>query len=99
MATDIDVLDNPQSPSYPALSYLGKPIMPGVAGSPFSYPILWLGRALGSAYESPNAPRQNTNERISFGLNGTLSSGHDWDIHFTDSEQVHSYFQPDTSTS
>ena len=90
MATDIDVLDNPQSPSYPALSYLGKPIMPGVAGSPFSYPILWLGRALGSAYESPNAPRQNTNERISFGLNGTLSSGHDWDIHFTDSEQVHS---------
>ena len=99
MATDIDVLDNPQSPSYPALSYLGKPIMPGVAGSPFSYPILWLGRALGSAFPSPNAPRQNTNERISFGLNGTLMSGNTWEIHFTDSEQVHSYFQPDTSTS
>ena len=99
MATDIDVLDNPQSPSYPALSYLGKPIMPGVAGSPFSYPILWLGRALGSAFPSPNAPRQNTNERISFGFNGTMMNGNTWEVHFTDSEQVHSYFQPDTSTS
>ena len=99
MATDIDVLDNPQSPSYPALSYLGKPIMPGVAGSPFAVPVLWIGRALGSAFPSPLAPRSNTNERISFGLNGTMMNGNTWEVHFTDSEQVHSYFQPDTSTS
>ena len=85
MSTDIDVLDNPQSPSYPALSYLAKPVMPGVAGRPFSYPVLWIGRALGSAFPSPNAPRQNTNERISFGFNGTMMNGNSWEVHFTDS--------------
>jgi len=43
MATDVNVNDNPQSPSYPALSYLGIPIMPGQAGSPFATPVLWIG--------------------------------------------------------
>ena len=91
MQTDISVNDNPQSPSYPALSYLGRPVMPGKAGSPFSAPILWLGRALGSAFPSPNAPREYENSRVSLGLNGTLSNGFDWDVHYTVSEQD-SYF-------
>jgi iron complex outermembrane receptor protein len=105
MQTDISVNDNPQSPSYPALSYLGKPVMPGKAGSPFSAPVLWLGRALGSAFPSPNAPRDYENSRYSIGLNGTFSgrmggpTGFDWDLHLTNSEQVAAYFQPDTSTS
>ena len=99
MQTDISVNDNPQSPSYPALSYLGKPVMPGKAGSPFSAPILWLGRALGSAFPSPNAPREYENSRVSLGLNGTLSNGFDWDVHYTVSEQDSYVFQPDTSTS
>ena len=99
MNTDINVYDNPQSPSYPALSYLSKYIMPGTAGSPFSYPLLWVGRPLGSASPSPLAPRVYGNERISLGLGGTLNNGFDWDVHYTDSEQVASYFQPDTSTS
>ena len=99
MQTDISVNDNPQSPSYPALSYLGKPVMPGKAGSPFSAPILWLGRALGSAFPSPDAPREYENSRVSLGLNGTLSNGFDWDVHYTVSEQDSYVFQPDTSTS
>ena len=99
MQTDISVNDNPQSPSYPALSYLGRPIMPGKGGSPFSAPILWLGRALGSAFPSPNAPREYENSRVSLGLNGTLSNGFDWDVHYTVSEQDSYVFQPDTSTS
>ena len=99
MQTDISVNDNPQSPSYPALSYLGRPVMPGKAGSPFSAPILWLGRALGSAFPSPNAPREYENSRVSLGLNGTLSNGFDWDVHYTVSEQDSYIFQPDTSTS
>ena len=99
MQTDISVNDNPQSPSYPALSYLGRPVMPGKAGSPFSAPILWLGRALGSAFPSPNAPREYENSRVSLGLNGTLSNGFDWDVHYTVSEQDSYVFQPDTSTS
>ena len=99
MQTDISVNDNPQSPSYPALSYLGRPIMPGKGGSPFSAPILWLGRALGSAFPSPNAPREYEISRVSLGLNGTLSNGFDWDVHYTVSEQDAYTFQPDTSTS
>ncbi|GIR07321.1 MAG: hypothetical protein CM15mP17_12770 [Gammaproteobacteria bacterium] len=53
--------DNPQSPSYPALSYLSpsKAILPGQAGNPFGVPVLWLGRPLGSAFPSPNAPRES----------------------------------------
>ena len=37
MNTSIDVNDNPQSPSYPALSYLSpsNAILPGQAGNPF----------------------------------------------------------------
>ena len=46
MSTSIDVNDNPQSPSYPALSYLSRPIAPGVAGNPFSLPVVWVGRPL-----------------------------------------------------
>jgi iron complex outermembrane receptor protein len=99
MKTDISVNDNPQSPSYPALSYLAKPVMPGKAGSPFSYPVLWIGRPLGSASPSPLAPREYDNERLSLGLNGTLSNGFDWDVHYTDSMQKAWFSQPDTSTS
>jgi iron complex outermembrane receptor protein len=99
MKTDISVNDNPQSPSDPALSYLAKPVMPGKAGSPFSYPVLWIGRPLGSASPSPLAPREYDNERLSLGLNGTLSNGFDWDVHYTDSMQKAWFSQPDTSTS
>ena len=49
--------------------------MPGKAGSPFTVPVLWIGRALGSAFPSPLAPRDYANSRISLGLNGTLSNG------------------------
>jgi iron complex outermembrane receptor protein len=99
MKTGISVNDNPQSPSYPALSYLAKPVMPGKAGSPFSYPVLWVGRPLGSAAPSPLAPREYDSERLSLGLNGTLSNGFDWDVHYTDSMQKAWFSQPDTSTS
>ena len=99
MATDVNVNDNPQSPSYPALSYLGIPIMPGMAGSPFATPVLWIGRALGSAFPSPLAPRENQNSRVSMGFNGVLDNGMDWDVHYTESSQSAYVFQPDTSTS
>lgn len=99
MATDVNVNDNPQSPSYPALSYLGIPIMPGMAGSPFDTPVLWIGRALGSSFPSPLAPREYENSRISMGFNGTLDNGMDWDVHYTESSQSSYLFQPDTSTS
>lgn len=101
MKSNVKVNDNPQSPSYPALSYLTLPniVMPGVGGSPFSYPVLFRGRALGSTYDSPIAPRNHKNDRISFGLNGVLENGFDWDFHITKSSSSSYIFQPDTSTS
>tara|TARA_X000000950_G_scaffold91313_1_gene114912 strand:- start:861 stop:3572 length:2712 start_codon:yes stop_codon:yes gene_type:complete len=101
MQSKVDVNDNPQSPSYPALSYLtlANIVMPGVAGNPFNYPVLFRGRALGSSYPSPNAPREHENDRMSFGLMGTLKNGFDWDFHVTKSSSSSFIIQPDTSTS
>ena len=101
MSTAIDVNDNPQSPSYPALSYLSpsNAIMPGTGGNPFGVPVLWLGRALGSAYPSPNAPREIETDRFSIGLNGEFNNGFDWDAHYTVSSEDLYGQQPDTSTS
>ena len=101
MSTAIDVNDNPQSPSYPALSYLSpaNAIMPGIGGSPFAVPVLWLGRALGSAFPSPNAPREIETDRFSIGLSGDFDNGFDWDAHYTVSSEDFYGQQPDTSTS
>ena len=101
MSTAIDVNDNPQSPSYPALSYLSpaNAIMPGTGGNPFGVPVLWLGRALGSAFPSPIAPREIETDRFSIGLNGEFENGFDWDAHYTVSSEDLYGQQPDTSTS
>ena len=101
MSTAIDVNDNPQSPSYPALSYLSpaNAIMPGTGGNPFGVPVLWLGRALGSAFPSPIAPREIETDRFSIGLNGEFDNGFDWDAHYTVSSEDLYGQQPDTSTS
>lgn len=101
MSTAIDVNDNPQSPSYPALSYLSpaNAIMPGTGGNPFGVPVLWLGRALGSAFPSPIAPREIETDRFSVGLSGDFDNGFDWDAHYTVSTEDFYGQQPDTSTS
>ena len=57
LGATVDVNDNPQSPSYPALSYLSKKILPGQGGSPFNVPVIWYGRPLGSAFPSPRSPK------------------------------------------
>ena len=95
-----NVNDNPQSPSYPALSYLSPSnlIMPGVAGNPFDVPVMWLGRPLGSSYPSPLAPREIETLRLSIGISGQFSNGFDWDLHYTSSEDDGYISQPDTST-
>ena len=69
LKAETDVFDNPQSPSYPALSYLSPAlaIQPGTGGNPFGVPALWLGRPLASAFPSPFAPREIEMDRVSFG--------------------------------
>ncbi len=101
LKAETDVFDNPQSPSYPALSYLSPAlaIAPGKGGNPFGVPALWLGRPLASAFPSPFAPREVEMERVSFGLSGTLDNGFDWDFHMTRSAEDSYGRQPDTGTS
>ena len=96
----INVNDNPQSPSYPALSYLSSSnlIMSDQAGNPFNVPVMWLGRPLGSSYPSPLAPREIETLRLSLGASGQFSNGYNWDLHYTVSEDDGYISQPDTST-
>ena len=74
LSADTEVYDNPQSPSYPALSYLSpaNAILPGKGGNPFGVPVLWIGRPLASAFPSPFAPREIDMDRMSFSLSGSL---------------------------
>ena len=99
--TEIDVNDNPQSPSYPALSYTvpSRAILPGQAGNPFGVPVLWLGRPLGSAFPSPFATREIENDRFALGLSGQYNNGFSWDFSLTQSSDSVYGRQPDTSTS
>ena len=101
LKSEAKVYDNPQSPSYPALSYLSpaNAIAPGKGGNPFGVPALWIGRPLASAFPSPFAPREIEMERLSFGLSGTYDNGFEWDFHMTRSAEDNYGSQPDTGTS
>ena len=101
LKSDTEVHDNPQSPSYPALSYLSpaNAIAPGKGGNPFGVPVLWIGRPLASAFPSPFAPREIEMDRASFGLSGQMENGFDWDFAITRSEEDNYGRQPDTGTS
>jgi iron complex outermembrane receptor protein len=90
-----EVLDNPQSPSYPNLSF--PTILPGQAGSPFNGFVRWYGRPLGSEAPSPLAPRNSETLRASLDLSGTLDDGAwDWKASLTYSENERDGTQPDT---
>ena len=95
-----DVWDNPQSPSYPALSFLSaaKLIQPGTGGSPFAQPVMWFGRPFGSAYPSPDAPRDIYRQRLSLGATGTFDNGFDWDFRVTRTGEDGYGRQPDVGT-
>jgi iron complex outermembrane receptor protein len=97
---NVEVLDNPQSPSYPALSYIdsSRAIGSNQAGNPFGVPALWLGRPLGASFPSPLAPRDNEHYRFSAELDGDIG-----DYHFNTAltRSVYDGYaeQPDTQTS
>jgi len=98
MWAKIEVNDNPQSPSYPALSYLTRPISPTEAGNPFGTTVLWLGRPLGSSFASPLAPRENENFRVAFEFTGKMGE-YNFNTALTHSAYEGFAIQPDTSTS
>ncbi|MEH6558223.1 MAG: TonB-dependent receptor [Oceanicoccus sp.] len=98
MWAKVEVNDNPQSPSYPALSYLTRPIGATEAGNPFGTTILWLGRPLGSAFPSPFAPRENEHFRVAFEFTGEIGD-YNYNTALTHSAYEGYGIQPDTSTS
>ena len=90
-----EVFDNPQSPSYPNLSF--PVVLPGQAGSPFDGPVVWLGRPLGAEAPSPLAPRNSETLRASLDLSGSLDEGEwAWNASVTYSENDREGRQPDT---
>lgn len=92
--THHEVVDNPQSPSYPNLAF--PLILPGQAGSPFNVPVVWLGRPLGSDFPSPHAPRENDTLRAVLGLDGAFSNNWSWSGSVTYSKNDRDIYQPDT---
>ncbi len=95
ISSKVDVNDNPQSPSYPALPFLSRNIEPGEGGSPFNVPVIWYGRPLGSEFKSPFSPKNieqyNINYNLSFLINQTTNA----DISITISEHSNDHFRPD----
>ena len=90
---DDEIKDNPQSPSYPILSF--PFISPTHPGNPFGVPAVWLGRPLGSAFPSPDAPRESETIRAMGELIGTIGDGIDWQLSLTYSENEYSATTPD----
>ena len=95
ISSKVDVNDNPQSPSYPALPFLSRNIEPGDGGSPFNVPVVWYGRPLGSEFKSPFSPKEieqfNLNYSLSFLINQKTSA----EISITKSEHSNEHFRPD----
>ena len=99
MVANIDVNDNPQSPSYPALSFMSKKIMPGQGGSPFSVPVTWYGRPLGSSFPSPLSPKDIDQYHISGLVNMNLTENIGLELSLTQSKHENFHNRPDTINS
>ena len=99
IVANIDVNDNPQSPSYPALSFMSKKIMPGQGGSPFNVPVTWYGRPLGSAFPSPLSPKDIDQYHVSGVVNLSLNENIDLELSITQSKHENFHNRPDTINS
>ena len=99
IVANIDVNDNPQSPSYPALSFMSKKIAPGEGGSPFNVPVTWYGRPLGSAFPSPLSPKDIDQYHVSGLVNLSLNEDIDLELSITQSRHENFHNRPDTINS
>ena len=95
ISSKVDVNDNPQSPSYPALPFLSRNIEPGEGGSPFNVPVVWYGRPLGSEFKSPFSPKDIEQFNVNYSLSFLINQTTDADISITVSEHSNDHFRPD----
>lgn len=94
ITSNIRVIDNPQSPSYPALPYLSRLIEPGEGSSPFNVPVRWYGRPLGSQYRSPFSPKDISQYHFNYTF-FTAVDGYDFELSLTTSEHKNFHNRPD----
>ena len=95
ISSKVNVNDNPQSPSYPALPFLSRNIEPGEGGSPFNVPVVWYGRPLGSEFKSPFSPKDIEQFNVNYSLSFLINQTTDADISITVSEHSNDHFRPD----
>ena len=91
----VNVLDNPQSPSYPALPFLTRNIFPGEGGSPFKNEIKWRGRPLGSNYPSPFSTKDIFQYHVTDSMKFSFSDNDFLDISVTHSAHSNLAVRPD----
>jgi len=94
ITSNIRVIDNPQSPSYPALPYLSRLIEPGEGSSPFNVPVRWYGRPLGSQYPSPFSPKDISQYHFNYTFFTTVDN-YDFELSLTTSEHKNFHNRPD----
>lgn len=92
--SDNDVKDNPQSPSFPDLTF--PVIGANHPSNPFGVGVIWLGRPLAAGFESPLSPRENDNVRTSLNLKGEFANSWSWDTALTYSQNKYTQFFQDT---
>jgi iron complex outermembrane receptor protein len=95
ISSKVEVNDNPQSPSYPALPFLSRNIEPGEGGSPFNVPVVWYGRPLGSEFKSPHSPKDIEQFNFNYSLSFLINKKTDAEISITKSEHSNNHFRPD----
>ena len=91
----VNVLDNPQSPSYPALPFLSRNILPGEGSSPFKNEIKWRGRPLGSNYPSLFSTKDIYQYHITDSMKFSFSDNDFLDISITHSTHDNLAMRPD----
>ena len=95
ISSNININDNPQSPSYPALPFLSRMIQPGEGGNPFNVAVKWFGRPLGSDYASPNSPKDINQHHLSQRFNTSIGKDTDLEVSYTLSEHSNKHIRPD----
>ncbi|MDC1081538.1 TonB-dependent receptor [Gammaproteobacteria bacterium] len=91
----VQVNDNPQSPSYPALPFLSREIEPGEGGSPFNVPVVWYGRPLGSEFKSPKSPKDIEQFNFNYSLYFVINQKINAEVSLTKSEHSNDHYRPD----
>ena len=95
ITSDVDVNDNPQSPSYPALSFLSRLVQPDQGGNPFNVPVRWFGRPLAAAFPSPFSPKDIFQYHFSNSFYFDLRDNLDLQISLTKSKHTNKHYRPD----